>query len=98
MSTPNQPIYRRLLVLVTHSQNRSHKDAPSRLCNVVVMVQYDCSEYYRYECEAALAYLAYHIIYIHLQFQGVFVHRFKSLSLVLLIVNPKHQGKRMTND
>jgi len=39
ISTPNQPIYRRFSVEVTHSQNRSHKDADSRRCNVVVMVR-----------------------------------------------------------
>jgi hypothetical protein len=37
MSTPNQPMYRRLSVDVTHSQNRSQTLALSRRCKVVVI-------------------------------------------------------------
>jgi hypothetical protein len=39
INTPNQPMYRRLFVLVIHWQNRSHTDVASVRCNVVVMVQ-----------------------------------------------------------
>ena len=39
IKTPNQPMYKRLLVLVIHPQNCSHAEALSRLCNVVVMVR-----------------------------------------------------------
>jgi hypothetical protein len=45
ISTPNQPMYSRLLVLVTQLQNRSHTDALSRRCNVVVMVQIITNEF-----------------------------------------------------
>jgi hypothetical protein len=38
ISTPNQPMYKRLLVLVIHSQNRSHTLALERCCKVAVMV------------------------------------------------------------
>jgi hypothetical protein len=39
ISTPNQPIYRRFSVEVTQLQNRSHKDALSRRCTVVVIIR-----------------------------------------------------------
>jgi len=38
INTPNQPMYKRLLVLVMKLQNLSHALALSRLCNTVVMV------------------------------------------------------------
>jgi hypothetical protein len=38
ISTPNQPMYKRLLVLVTQSQNRSHTLALRARCKVAVIV------------------------------------------------------------
>jgi hypothetical protein len=38
INTPNQPMYRRLFVLVIHWQNRSHREALSVRCSVVVIV------------------------------------------------------------
>lgn len=38
INTPNQPMYKRLLVLVMKLQNLSHALALSRLCKTVVMV------------------------------------------------------------
>jgi hypothetical protein len=37
INTPNQPTYRRLSVLVTHEQKRSHWEALCSLCRVVVI-------------------------------------------------------------
>jgi|GEM_PF-3179891 len=45
IKTPNQPMYKRLLVLVMKLQNLSHALALSRLCNTVVMVM--IAEIYR---------------------------------------------------
>jgi hypothetical protein len=41
ISTPNQPMYKRLSVLVIHWQNCSHTLALSRLCTVVVIFLID---------------------------------------------------------
>jgi hypothetical protein len=38
INTPNQPMYRRLLVEVIQLQNRSHTEAERSRCNVVVIV------------------------------------------------------------
>ena len=42
INTPNQPTYRRLLVLVTHSQKFCHTLARSVRCSVVVIVLDNC--------------------------------------------------------
>ena len=43
--TPNQPMYKRFSVEVTHSQKRAHSEVDSRLSKIAVIRIINCKKY-----------------------------------------------------
>ncbi len=42
INTPNQPMYKRFSVEVTHSQKRAHSEVDSRLSKIAVIIIINC--------------------------------------------------------
>ena len=45
IKTPNQPMYKRFSVEVTHSQKRAHSEVDSRFSKFVVIKKINCKKY-----------------------------------------------------